>query len=307
MPLVGYHLINFNKKPISFTASDYNLLKSNEHPNRAERFFSRSPHSFNLIFHNARLPITKNDLNRYKHTRNNIGWFLVMFGRVGGWNRWNLEWSRQQQKHIFLKGNVHIFNHNAINIVYTSNVTDSPIIPFTPHIMAHRMGHMHMLCRENIKFMSFLEQWGNLVLTNYYNYNILADKCHSVIATTDFQDRVYGWGKNPHMDALWWNAIFKYLTTTRAGRKRQVSGWEYIPEWFAQYINLGKLNFPSELPEKIVLEEIYKNDTALEIPVPVGELCSPHQSRYSTKPFSHQIEKYFEEILQGWRGELIVT
>jgi hypothetical protein len=170
----------------------------------------------------------------------------------------------------------------------------------TPWMIAHRMGHIHMLNQEIPEIYGRLEQWGRIALELVYDHKRdtkQADKLDSM--------HWYPCGANPATDALYLHGLWKSITTSRAGRMNRINGFEYFPEWFAQYLRFGELRFPAYFPERLNLREICTKDECIRSAVPDGELTAG--IRRSTGYVSEFVEQKFEDILCRWRGEVIVT
>lgn len=288
MPLAGYHLIGFEKGPVSFNDRDFRLLQQPEHRERTKSFFSRSPRRYNLIFHNGfvlRHPNHHGDVDELTNQ-----WLL--HGRIGGPTKWGLAWTRQQHLDKFLAGRTDLIDPTAVNFVYMSNATGIPIIPLTPHMMAHRMGHIHMLIREESALYGTLIRWADAILEKVYGHQ------------ADPGD-LYAWGEKAPHDAICRNMVLKALCTTRAGRTGNVMGWEYVPEWMAQWINKGHI-IPGDLPKHVELHKFYwKEEKLRQRPNAYGELTACGE--FPTRDFAHEIARHYNRVMDKWIGEVIIT
>lgn len=290
MPLIGYHLIGFNDGPKSFDEIDYRLLQRRDHIAAVYQFFERCPHRLNFFFHN-------NDWDRFTGKvadREDRASAWLLHGRIGFRPKYNTNRTPRQDMNYFLAGEPR--DLKAINFVFTSNVTGIPKIPMTPWMMAHRMGHVHMLNQENPVIYERLEQWGKIALELVYN--------HKPVEKT-MGLHWYPCGANPGVDALALHGIWKAITTSRAGRMGRVNGFEYVPEWFAQYVRCGELRFSSFFPDRLNLPEILTHDHCVQSKIPAVELTA--RVKRSTGYVAEFVERQFEDILCRWRGEVIVT
>src|SRR3954462_12967239 len=135
MPLVGYHLIGFDKGPLSFDEANLKLVGSERSRERTHAFFAHCPHKFNLIFYNGDWRQEDALYKKYRRALNADSHWLL-HGRIGNaFKSKSRDWSLSIPH-----------DPGAINVVITSNATGEIIpIPLTPWMMAHRMAHVQML------------------------------------------------------------------------------------------------------------------------------------------------------------------
>ncbi len=285
MPLVGYHLLGFDA-PASFDKSDFQLLQSPEHQEKTEAFFTNCPHRLNFFFHNR------------KWDRDHQ-WLL--HGRIGQETsrgpRYPTGRTSAEDIEFFLAGRPR--DPNAINFIFTSNASGKPKFPLSPWMMGHRMGHMQMLYQDIPEILLHLEKFGRDVLSLVYDHKTPFYGQH-------YTAEGYHCRKNPHHDALYFHALWKALTTSRAGRNHAVNGFDYIPEWLAQYLRFGEVRFPIYMPDRLNLQELYQHEKCVKTPIPEGELVSRWRY-YPTSDIARCFGWLFEKVLNKWCGGVIVT
>lgn len=195
-PVTDYQTLgNFNK-PGSFTTTKYDpaIVRNPKAQQKVYRFFERSPYKFRLY------PLNIPGARKFSETgRVNLAW---------------LEKNLPQAAEIVKKNPP----NDDIIVFYVSN-TGSEKVPFTPWIMAHRMGHAFR--PNNYAWGEYVSYWVDQMkqlLNGYYGADI-------------------GRMEDPRYIALQ-NA----LGTMKSARDGKLSRpYEFLYELLAQYINTGEI------------------------------------------------------------------
>lgn len=199
-PVSDYQTLGDFDKPGSFTTTKYDpaIVKNPKAQQKVYRFFERSPYKFRLY------PLNIPGARKFMET-----------GRV------NLDWLTKN-----LPEAAEIVKKNPpdddIIVFYLSNV-GSEKVPFTPWIMAHRMGHAFR--PNNYAWGEYVNYWmGQMkqMLNGYYGAEI-------------------GRMEDPRYIALQ-NA----LGTMKSARENKITRpYEFLYELLAQYINTGEIKLNS--------------------------------------------------------------
>jgi len=303
MPIVGYHLIGFDEKPLSFNKTDLQLIASDRNCERTYEFFDRCPHRFNLVFYNG--DWRREDPNTYKKYRRarNADCHWLLTGRIGKAFKPKPMNDGEIKNHLLAGVPL---DENAINFVFTSNATgDTFPIPMTPWMIAHRMAHVQMLAMDDMSILTHQLEWGFHILRYAYKYEMAR-----VPDVMDWNERLRPQpkkgGVKPHADARVFHGLFINISTSRACRTGQLLPWfDYFPEWFAQYIKYGSIRLTPTLPERLDLAKLYDEPSRLKTPFPDREIVTT--KTVSTDGFANRMGQKYEGILRKWTGEVIVT
>lgn len=291
--LAGYDFIGFfDKSPLSFSDVDFDLVQRPEHRDRVESFFGKSKHRFRIWFHNAYW----NYLYDPGGVFTEVERMWLLMGNLD--NPKNSILTRSARIDYFLPGITP--DPDAINIVFTGNATGIPKIPLTPHMMAHRIGHLYTLYPTC--YRPVLRSATRLLRDAYGHTEHLVTDSHGA--------DLYCWGETADPVSIQLNAILKGITTTRAGRAKRVLAWDYTAEWMAQYISTGEIKFAEIAPYTINPSEVFQEDTN-----PPRNLCKNVGSieplvavkDYPMGEIKEIIEDGYERALNHLKGKVFVT
>lgn len=298
MPLVGYHLIGFDREPLSYSRTDHRLLQDPAHRERVEAFFSRTPHRFNLMFLNC--------LDQDKPwlwgtvTEAGLGWVLNRVGEVG--------LGESYRDHRVFR----LIRPDAVNFLFINNYTGEPKIPFTPWMIAHRMGHTPILHTQDPRIVSTLLFWNHKILLSCYGYDMAKVRRVLDQYSRVKQDDMWFHGMNPRFSRSPQLRIFHGLyigmTTSRSARTGVLHYGEYVAEWLAQYLRFGAPRL--ELPPVIkynVLPPHYVNEKVIQTPDRWFMIEDPASEKRLTTMFANVLQAKFQGILEGWVGRLVLT
>jgi hypothetical protein len=302
MPVVGYHMIGFDKGPLSFSETDLSLICSNRNIEKVYDFFEHCPHRFNLVFHNGDWRSEEpNNKNYHQALTAHSHWLLT--GRIGRAFRPKPQNNQEIIKRL-LSGVPR--DDNAINFIYTSNATGTSFpIPMTPWMMAHRMAHVQMLATDDPSILTYSLDWGYHILKYAYGYE-LSRKPDVMDWNERLRPQPQKGGVKPHADARVFHGLFINMSTSRACRTGQLIPWfDYFPEWFAQYVKFGAIRLTPTLPEKLDLQKLCDDINRSETPFPNRELVT--SKTISTDRFANVMGEKYEGVLRKWIGEVIVT
>jgi len=206
-PVSDYELVGDFDKPGSFTTTKYDpaIVKNPKAQQKVYRFFEKSPYKFRLY------PLNIPGARKFSET-----------GKVDmAW----LEKNLPQAAEIVKKNPP----NDEIIVFYISNV-GSEKVPFTPWIMAHRMGHA--FGPNNDAWGEFVSYWMKQMkqmLKSYYGADI---------------------GRMEDPIALQ-NALQNALGTMKSARENKISRPdEFLYELLAQYINTGSIKL-NPLPRQL--------------------------------------------------------
>lgn len=290
--LAGYDFIGFDKKPLSFTDVDFDLVQRSEHRARVSSFFGRSPHRFRMHFHNAYWDKLYDPKEGPEEEFEAIERMWLLMGSLKNPHRPFKGWKEADYIGYFMPGIVP--DPDAINVVYTGNATGKPKIVLTPHILAHRLGHLHNQYRY--LYQPIIEH-GAKILEGAYGYPADLEKVD-----------LHCWLEYPDVVNARINAIMKAITTTRAGRASRVCSWDYTAEWMAQYVSTGSVQFPEIAPHTIDLVEIFHEDTKRGHCKNVATLEPMTAIKdYPLREFKEAIGVAMEKALTALKGQVFVT
>ena len=197
-PVTDYQTLGDFNKPGSFTTTKYDpaIVKSPKAQQKVYNFFEKSPYNFRLY------PLNIPGAGKFMET-----------GRV------KLDWLEKNlpQAAEIVKKNP---PNDEIIVFYTNNVGANKV-PFTPWIMAHRMGHAFR--PNNYAWGQFAEYWTDQMiqlLDGYYGAHVF------------------------RMEDPRYIALQNALGTMKSARDRKLSRpYEFLYELLAQYINTGEIKF----------------------------------------------------------------
>lgn len=318
MPLVGYHLLGFDREPLSFETTDYRLLKSQNHRDRVEAFFANTPWRFNLIFLNCnaekrvwlcgptslrRLEMLLNDFGEITDEIHNENQRLSSLGEYPH-NRKHQIWQALDQ--------------DAINYLYINNLPSVDQIPMTPWMIAHRMAHTPSLEGTNHMIIEPLLKWNEIILHDCYGFSMPRRESFSSIDTRTgliyssmrklWYETLSPFGDSATPNARLVHGLYQGITASRAGRMHKIRSADYVPEWFCQYILHGELRF-GRLPEMINPEILPGNlpeDFNLGYPRQSVTLKSREKERTHLGRLEGHFLKYLNDILNNWTGKVCI-
>jgi hypothetical protein len=197
-PVTDYQTLGDFNKPGSFTTTKYDpaIVKNPKAQQKVYKFFERSPYNFRLY------PLNIPGAGKFMET-----------GRV------KLDWLEKNlpQAAEIVKKNP---PNDEIIVFYTNNVGANKV-PFTPWIMAHRMGHAFR--PNNYAWGQYAEYWTDQMiqlLDSYYGAHVF------------------------RMEDPRYVALQNALGTMKSARDRKLSRpYEFLYELLAQYINTGEIKF----------------------------------------------------------------
>lgn len=305
MPLVGYHLLGFDREPLSFESTDYRLLKHPSHRDRVEAFFANTPWRFNLIFLNCN---AEKKVWLYGQTPlRRLEVLLDEFGEIN-------EIGQSRRHHQIWQA----LDQDAINYLYIENLPSVDQIPMTPWIIAHRMAHVPSLDATNHMILEPLLKWNEIILHDCYGFSMPRRESFSNIDTRtgltytsmrEFWYEVHSpFGDNATPNARLVHGLYQGITTSRAGRMHKIRSADYVPEWFCQYIRHGELRF-GRLPELInpqILPGNLPEDFNLGYPRQSVTLKSREKERTHLGRLEGHFLRYLNEILKDWTGKVCI-
>jgi len=213
-PLVDYKPIGDFEKPGSFSTTKYDPKLATNAINiaNAKKFFAGTDYELRLY------PVNKPGLRKYSES--------------GAVNPAELIKILPEAESIINDPN----GTDTITVFYVSNVGANKV-PFTPWIMAHRLGHALRAGGKSHQWKEYESQWNTFlkeIFNNVYGRKISGDAVFS-----------------PQLSAPI-SAICNSIGTMRSARKGAISRpYEFLYEMFAQYINSGEIKF-NKLPSQIV-------------------------------------------------------
>lgn len=215
-PLADYEPIGDFEKPGSFTTTKYDAKLATNDINvaKAKKFFANTEYELRLY------PVNKPGLRKYSE-----------HGEI----------SPAELVKIIPEAERIINSPDAedtITVFYVSN-TGTGKVPFTPWIMAHRLGHVIRggMGKREYMWEEYEKMWWNTlsqICTDAYDYSIppnsfMREQKSGQVAC----------------------AISNTLGTMRSARKGLINRpYEFLYEMFAQYLNAGELKF-NPIPQQL--------------------------------------------------------
>lgn len=189
-PLADYKPIGDFTKPGSFTTTKYDpkLATNPVNIGKAKQFFGNSEFDFRLY------PVNKRGLRKYTER-----------GQI----------TREELTNILPETAELDLDNDSINVFYVSNVGEAKV-PFTPWIMAHRIGHAIQASRDNY-------------IWTEYEKHVISQLNHLLNQRE----------REANLETL---KLINAMGTMRSARTNKIKRpYEFLYEMFAQYINSGKV------------------------------------------------------------------
>ena len=263
-PLVDYEPIGFgqNKKGGFRREVDTALVTHPTVIGKVKKFFSRSHNEFRLF------PVQFKGGAKYLETGSvNVDELIKILGK-------------DNSKRI-LDGH----NKDTITIVYSSNI-GANLVPMTPWIMAHRIGHVIRIKNPvwDLGIGEFFKAI-NYILTYYYNIPVRQ-------------------GKSMDFEKSWaYRSLFTEIGTMRSARQNLLPRpYEFVYELLAQYINLGVIQF-NPAPQTLFSS---RKAWGKSIQLKNIDNQSQYEANQALQILSRDLEIYFNNILTSAEGKIFV-